>query len=243
MHEIWFNTAAIDAIGFTASEVASNSQVNLADGHFWEAGIFAVAAPKIAPLLLKPARVALGLNQLRDVIKAGGITTIGDIAFGTIELEMEWAAMSRLRAPDDAVPRTVDARRRQGRAAARRRRAGVGVRSVAAEAQPVAPGVRQRHQAFRRWRARALRLLHGRAGASLRGARRARLGQPLLSVVARRHLCPHRARSGSRPPNLRLGTVARHGIPVALHSDFTIAPMQPLLLAWIAANRATEGGG
>jgi predicted amidohydrolase YtcJ len=28
-----------------------------------------------------------------------------------------------------------------------------------------------------------------------------------------------------------------------LHSDFTIAPMQPLLLAWIAANRVTEGGG
>ena len=40
----------------------------------------------------------------------------------------------------------------------------------------------------------------------------------------------------------RLGTVARHGIPTALHSDFIMAPAQPLNSAWVAVNRISESG-
>jgi predicted amidohydrolase YtcJ len=40
----------------------------------------------------------------------------------------------------------------------------------------------------------------------------------------------------------RLGSLERLGVPLGLHSDFNMAPIDPLYLAWIAANRVTIGG-
>ncbi|MCP5181696.1 MAG: amidohydrolase [Pseudomonadales bacterium] len=40
----------------------------------------------------------------------------------------------------------------------------------------------------------------------------------------------------------RLGTVARHNVTTALHSDFTMAPALPLFNAWVAINRVSEAG-
>lgn len=40
----------------------------------------------------------------------------------------------------------------------------------------------------------------------------------------------------------RLGTLKRHGVPFALHSDFTMAPAAPLTSAWVAVNRTSETG-
>lgn len=41
----------------------------------------------------------------------------------------------------------------------------------------------------------------------------------------------------------RLGSLERLGVPLGLHSDFNMAPIDPLYLAWIAANRITIEGG
>lgn len=40
----------------------------------------------------------------------------------------------------------------------------------------------------------------------------------------------------------RLGTLARHNVTTALHSDFTMAPALPLNSAWVAVNRLSESG-
>lgn len=40
----------------------------------------------------------------------------------------------------------------------------------------------------------------------------------------------------------RLGSLERKGVSLGLHSDFNMAPIDPLYLAWIAANRITIGG-
>lgn len=40
----------------------------------------------------------------------------------------------------------------------------------------------------------------------------------------------------------RLGSLERKGVPLGLHSDFNMAPIDPLYLAWIAANRLTIDG-
>jgi predicted amidohydrolase YtcJ len=40
----------------------------------------------------------------------------------------------------------------------------------------------------------------------------------------------------------RLGSLERKGVPLGLHSDFNMAPIDPLYLAWIACNRITIGG-
>ncbi len=39
-----------------------------------------------------------------------------------------------------------------------------------------------------------------------------------------------------------LGGLARRGVPVALHSDFAMAPASPLILAWTAITRQTQSG-
>lgn len=54
------------------------------------------------------------------------------------------------------------------------------------------------------------------------------------------------AKSGLGPDRAaviaRLGAVRRAGGRLALHSDFTMAPSEPLRLAWVAANRETASG-
>lgn len=40
----------------------------------------------------------------------------------------------------------------------------------------------------------------------------------------------------------RLGSLERKGVPLGLHSDFNMAPIDPFYLAWIAANRITIDG-
>jgi predicted amidohydrolase YtcJ len=40
----------------------------------------------------------------------------------------------------------------------------------------------------------------------------------------------------------RLGSMVENGIPLSLHSDFTMAPAAPLTLAWVAVNRITAEG-
>lgn len=40
----------------------------------------------------------------------------------------------------------------------------------------------------------------------------------------------------------RLGSLVRQGVPVALHSDFTMAPALPLTNVWVAANRVNAAG-
>ncbi|MBV8487707.1 MAG: amidohydrolase family protein, partial [Planctomycetaceae bacterium] len=41
---------------------------------------------------------------------------------------------------------------------------------------------------------------------------------------------------------VRLGSLARHGVPVSLHSDLPMGPARPLFLAWCAVNRVTSSG-
>ena len=59
----------------------------------------------------------------------------------------------------------------------------------------------------------------------------------LADKYSERGLGPDRASQMSR-----LGSVVRAGASVSLHSDLTMAPSQPLFLAWIAANRESVSG-
>ncbi len=59
----------------------------------------------------------------------------------------------------------------------------------------------------------------------------------LGEVFARRSIGHERASQ-----MVRLGSLARAGVPFALHSDYTMAPAEPLRAAWVAVNRLTESG-
>jgi predicted amidohydrolase YtcJ len=77
-HEFFLNSAALKAAGVNEAAVeafpaSARSQSNLAEGHFWEQGMFALL-PLIAHLATTPARFAAGLELTRDYMHAKGIT-------------------------------------------------------------------------------------------------------------------------------------------------------------------------
>ncbi len=59
----------------------------------------------------------------------------------------------------------------------------------------------------------------------------------LGDAYARDGLGPDRAAQMNR-----LGSLERKGVPLGLHSDFNMAPIDPLYLAWVASNRITLEG-
>jgi predicted amidohydrolase YtcJ len=59
----------------------------------------------------------------------------------------------------------------------------------------------------------------------------------LGDAYARQGLGPDRAAVMNR-----LGSLERKGVALGLHSDFNMAPIDPLYLAWITTNRVTIGG-
>jgi predicted amidohydrolase YtcJ len=59
----------------------------------------------------------------------------------------------------------------------------------------------------------------------------------LGDAYAKEGLGPDRAATMNR-----LGSLERKGVPLGLHSDFNMAPIDPLYLAWVAATRVTISG-
>jgi len=77
-HEMIFNTATLQRAGLTEEVVktfsaSAQEQSNLAEGHFWEQGLFAVL-PHVASFAASPQRLRAGLELTRDYMHAKGIT-------------------------------------------------------------------------------------------------------------------------------------------------------------------------
>ena len=92
-HEIFLNTAALEALGIEEAAVAEHPAIDWKRGHFYETGLIAVVA-ELTPRLSGLRRYLGALSKTRDVIHAGGITTISDGAFGTLSLDSEWSALN-----------------------------------------------------------------------------------------------------------------------------------------------------
>ena len=77
-HEMVFNTATMQRAGITdamfeAFTPRAREQSSLANGHFWEQGLFAVL-PHIASFAASPQRIRAGLELTRDYMHTKGIT-------------------------------------------------------------------------------------------------------------------------------------------------------------------------
>lgn len=78
-HEFFLNTAALKTGNVTEELVAgwrasAREQSNLDEGHFWEQGMFAVLATRIATLIATKQKLESGLELARDYMHAKGIT-------------------------------------------------------------------------------------------------------------------------------------------------------------------------
>lgn len=77
-HEIVMNTVALNKYGVTAELIKTwgetpQKQSVLAEGRFWEQGMFAVG-PNIATVLATPEKLSKGLNIMREYMLSKGIT-------------------------------------------------------------------------------------------------------------------------------------------------------------------------
>ncbi len=78
-HEFILNTAALKTGNVTKELIAgwstsAREQSNLDEGHFWEQGMFAVLATRVATLIATKQKLESGLELARDYMHAKGIT-------------------------------------------------------------------------------------------------------------------------------------------------------------------------
>jgi len=90
-HELYLNDAALDWLEITEAEAGNRKHIDLAKGHFFETGL-GYAINRLNPHILAPSRFRGGLHRLRAVAHAGGHTTIGDMAVGIFDFDLEWSS-------------------------------------------------------------------------------------------------------------------------------------------------------
>lgn len=80
-HEMYFNTAAINKMKITEASIKGHGHASeltdLANGHFWEAGLELVIKP-LYPHMASPMRFLKGLEMCKQYVSAGGLTTTAD---------------------------------------------------------------------------------------------------------------------------------------------------------------------
>ena len=90
-HELYMNDGALSWLNISELDVGNRSQIDFANGHFFENGL-GYAIGKLNPYILGPEKYAEGLERLKQVVHSGGHTTIADMAVGIFDFEMEWEA-------------------------------------------------------------------------------------------------------------------------------------------------------
>ncbi len=88
-HELIMNDAAIDLLGMDRQMIAEHPQVDAENGVFYETGA-ALAMNGLRPHLFSPKWFGAGLEDLKQILHAGGHTTVADMAWGIFDFEVEW---------------------------------------------------------------------------------------------------------------------------------------------------------
>jgi len=104
-HEIYLNTAAINAMKITEEKIKghglASEQISLAEGHFWEAGFIYLSYNFLMHHIASPLRFWRGLKMCKEYLSGGGLTTIADPG---IELPNSAMLMIKLVFDNDQTP-------------------------------------------------------------------------------------------------------------------------------------------
>jgi predicted amidohydrolase YtcJ len=107
MHEVYINTPMLEFLkskGLDAEKFKDHPQIDWKKNHFWEDGMFSVALPYMAPLLLDPAAADPGYRKTRDYLTYNGVTTVADMNTGGTNYELEMSSLKRnFDVPDSPV--------------------------------------------------------------------------------------------------------------------------------------------
>ncbi|UVO35725.1 amidohydrolase [Bradyrhizobium arachidis] len=89
-HSLYLNDAAMEWAGITREDAEKHPQVDAERRFFYETGMAMVMA-RLRNYLFGSERIKAGYQTFSNVIRAGGNTTIGDMAFGLCAgEELEW---------------------------------------------------------------------------------------------------------------------------------------------------------
>ncbi|WP_018969179.1 amidohydrolase [Rubritalea marina] len=102
-HEFILNSAALKLMGIDKAYLAKQSesaqkQSNLAEGHFWEQGMFGIM-PAIAPTLATPERINNGLKFMVDFFHRAGVT-LGCEPGGILSKQLQDTQNAIMSSPD-----------------------------------------------------------------------------------------------------------------------------------------------
>ncbi len=104
-HELYMNDAALAMAHINSEDIRPGSQIDFEQGHFFENGL-GFAINRLNPWILAPEKFAAGLQRLKAVVHHGGHTTIGDLATGLFDFELEATALAQILEGEDVPFRT-----------------------------------------------------------------------------------------------------------------------------------------
>ncbi|MBP18587.1 MAG: amidohydrolase family protein [Pseudomonadales bacterium] len=105
-HEVYLNSAMMAHLGMEQEEVKGSPQINYEKGHFYENGL-GYAIGKLNQLIMSPEWIQLGLERVMQVAHFGGHTTVGDMAVGIFDFDLEWQAAINIMEKSDAPFRVL----------------------------------------------------------------------------------------------------------------------------------------
>ncbi|MBT4519051.1 MAG: amidohydrolase [Halieaceae bacterium] len=89
VHEMYFNSKALETLELTADMFAGSEHANWEEGHLWETGLFTIGKPMMK-LMASPSNYLDGLTMMSQVIHRGGITTVGEQGFPQVNEWLEY---------------------------------------------------------------------------------------------------------------------------------------------------------
>ncbi|MEK9823141.1 MAG: amidohydrolase family protein, partial [Gammaproteobacteria bacterium] len=94
-HEVYLNSAMMAELGMVEAKLKGKHQVDYDRGHFYENGL-GYAINKLNRVIMSEAWIDRGLERLKQIAHFGGHTTLGDMAVGIFDAELEWQASRRM---------------------------------------------------------------------------------------------------------------------------------------------------
>jgi hypothetical protein len=93
VHEMFFNTPALEALGMSRAAWEAHPQADWERGHLWERGTLALGTP-MARVLARPLRYRRGLALMSEVLHRGGLTTVAEQGFPQVSAPGEYALLA-----------------------------------------------------------------------------------------------------------------------------------------------------
>jgi predicted amidohydrolase YtcJ len=93
VHEMFFNTRALEELGMSREEFDAHPQADWENGRLWERGSLDLGTP-MTRILASPLRYRRGLAMMSQVIHRGGLTTVAEQGFPQVSAVAELAMLT-----------------------------------------------------------------------------------------------------------------------------------------------------